>query len=1713
MEKEPAKSKESESNTTTKPAGTAPRQEPEWAWIGTTRFWLVALALVIVSLFAFFAMVRRVASYDSLVPVITLSGPQEGVSGEKARYGVLVRDRFGAPISGATVRVGFFKGSLIELAHATTGEGGDATVEVQFPADFVSARSLVATVNAGVAESSDGFLVQPRKPAQPGLFVSTDKPLYQPGQTIHIRALAMADGKPIADKPSVIEIRTADNVKVFRLEKKTSAFGIVATDFELADQVKLGTYSIAVTTTITPASPGTSAITARGDRQVEVKRYSLPKLTLALEEIAPFAVDRALRGTARAKWVFGEPVTKGSIKVTLERSGEVIRSATGAPDKEGALRFELVDTARKPAPQRSGSFTLRAKIEVEGGMHAEASKEIRPIGAGEVKLEAFPESGELAPNVAQQVFVVATADPKEGISVRANHGEIVKTNARGIAVLNLPPCDPRFSVDISAFAEDGSEGTLALRPIDDRLVIRPDRLDYAAGDTARVTVLGANAGERVALRLTKGSEALVTGSCVVGKAAAGCEAQLTIPPGTSGLVWVHALSLPVPGRGLSTGTVKKGKRIILAGAQDRDLALRVTPDKPIFAPRETGSVAVAVTGVGGTPVQAQLAVGVADEAVFALSAMRPDLEKIFFTVDKDLAAARYVRRYDYRRPASTERALPAPYEAADAYSAATPPEVRATILAALTTMAEVGEFSVASRSDLHNRADAAVAERQDKLAAWAILLVVGMALCAFVAFGLYGISRFRRPLLLVASAAGQGGSVGQADAARLKQETRGLLADWLLAVLAPPILAGMSMAASQIFGSSGRSNERTLLGAWLILAPFCAVLLLRAVLRVRRALDGTEATSLRRVLTLLPFASFFGHLAVLLVLADEGKRLGLVLGYSKSALLLPVFIAAGAQVTFGFLSVIRQGLLRPVTRRGRVWLLTSRASFVGLPVTLVCLVPVLIGHCKHRNQDWAEYMMEQMETEQISEDRADNKEGGTGTRAKGEEGSMGNPNARAPGGGRAAAAPAAKGEGGATAGPVVRDYFPETLLWAPEVITDDAGRATIKVPFADSITTWRFGLSAVGRGGQLGNTSIPLVVMQDFFVEASLPPVLTQGDELAVPVTVYSYMQGPQDVTLELQGDGISTVGPSKTAIHLAPHETRGFRFAVRADKAGERKVRLQATSASRGDAIERTISVTPNGLSVMRAINGRLIGSATSKLELPANAIDGGNDLYVKVYGGPLSQISEGLDGVFRMPHGCFEQVSSTTYPSVLALEFLARTKNASPELESKARRYIAAGYQRLVSFEVSGGGFSLYGSSPASTTLTAYGLMEFADMARVALVDEALMERTRDWLLKQRTPTGGWTKAYYYAVNDRKPEDDDILTTAYVAWALAESSPAPQKDSRLASVLDTVANASGPDLNDPYSLTLRANALLAGGRTNEARALLDRIVPLALRGEDGAHWTSKHVGVLYSYGNSMEVEVTGLATHALAVAGMQPELRAGALDWLVARRGSYGTWSTTQATIAAMRALLDEAKPAPKDPQDITVLADGQPVETFTMEPRARDVHRLISLRRFATTGNHSVELRATGGGDISYQLVGAHYVPWQRPTGAALALDVGFSSESVTPGATTSCRIKLAWKGKEDARVPLVEIGTPPAFEVEVDDLEALLKSKDALVQRYSVERGKVTLYLSRLTEARPLEFDLRMRALRPARVMVPSSIAYLYYEPEVRAETKPVRLQAM
>src|ERR1035441_1294145 len=86
------------------------------------------------------------------------------------------------------------------------------------------------------------------------------------------------------------------------------------------------------------------------------------------------------------------------------------------------------------------------------------------------------------------------------------------------------------------------------------------------------------------------------------------------------------------------------------------------------------------------------------------------------------------------------------------------------------------------------------------------------------------------------------------------------------------------------------------------------------------------------------------------------------------------------------------------------------------------------------------------------------------------------------------------GAGGSAPSAHVRSYFPEALYINPEIITDKDGRASIVVPIADSITTWRMAMIASTQHGALGTSTSSLKVFQDFFVDLDLPVTLTQGD-------------------------------------------------------------------------------------------------------------------------------------------------------------------------------------------------------------------------------------------------------------------------------------------------------------------------------------------------------------------------------------------------------------------------------------------------------------------------------------------------------------------------------------------------------------------------------------------------------------------------------------------
>ena len=99
--------------------------------------------------------------------------------------------------------------------------------------------------------------------------------------------------------------------------------------------------------------------------------------------------------------------------------------------------------------------------------------------------------------------------------------------------------------------------------------------------------------------------------------------------------------------------------------------------------------------------------------------------------------------------------------------------------------------------------------------------------------------------------------------------------------------------------------------------------------------------------------------------------------------------------------------------------------------------------------------------------------------------------------------------------------LPRSPYINPEIITDANGTASITIPLADSITTWRMAMLASTAHGALGSGTSSLKVFQDFFVDLDLPVTLTQGDRVSIPVAIYNYSGSRGDVSLKLATGGL----------------------------------------------------------------------------------------------------------------------------------------------------------------------------------------------------------------------------------------------------------------------------------------------------------------------------------------------------------------------------------------------------------------------------------------------------------------------------------------------------------------------------------------------------------------------------------------------------------------
>ncbi len=706
------------------------------------------------------------------------------------------------------------------------------------------------------------------------------------------------------------------------------------------------------------------------------------------------------------------------------------------------------------------------------------------------------------------------------------------------------------------------------------------------------------------------------------------------------------------------------------------------------------------------------------------------------------------------------------------------------------------------------------------------------------------------------------------------------------------------------------------------------------------------------------------------------------------------------------------------------------------------------------------------------------------------------------------------------AAPHVRSYFPEALYINPEIITDAQGNADISIPVADSITTWRMAMLASTASGALGTATSSLKVFQDFFVDLDLPVTLTQGDQVSLPIAIYNYSGKPGEVSLKLKREDWFSLDhdtPEKSVV-AESGRVGGSQFTLTAARIGKFKLTLSAHmdgAASRDDIVVREIEVIPNGREQDMVYNGRLERSAEHDLHFPENAIADASSIVVRLYPGPLSQLIEGMDSILSMPGGCFEQTSSSTYPNVLALDYMKHTKKLTPETHAKAEGYISNGYQRLLTFEVPGGGFSWFGQAPANKILTAYGLMEFNDMAKVSDVDPKLIERTRDWLVSQQQADGSWKPDASF-INEGATDryNSNVLRiTAYIAWSLVDTGMAGPAVDKAKDFIDAHLNTAP----DPYTLAVIANFATEYGRDRDfTRRSMQALLDARTEKGDQVFWSAEETGV-YSTGASAAIETTGLATQALLKWGQASETARKALNFIAQKKQASGAWGTTQATIMALRALLLATQLSASDVRgSVHVMLDGREVKTLNLTANNNDLLQQFVFKGIDAHQTSSVRLHFEGAGSLAYQVVGRSFIPWdEKPAAEPLSINIAYDRTRLSQNDIATETVTIRNNLSKTANMIMVDLGIPPGFDLLSEDLQSFQEKANGAdagrLEKFSLTATQAILYFNGLAPHQEVALKVRLRAKYPIRAHTLQSRLYEYYDPDVSSTARPVKLE--
>ena len=670
-----------------------------------------------------------------------------------------------------------------------------------------------------------------------------------------------------------------------------------------------------------------------------------------------------------------------------------------------------------------------------------------------------------------------------------------------------------------------------------------------------------------------------------------------------------------------------------------------------------------------------------------------------------------------------------------------------------------------------------------------------------------------------------------------------------------------------------------------------------------------------------------------------------------------------------------------------------------------------------------------------------------------------------------------------------RNDFRSTVFWDGHLQTDENGKAQVTFHNSDAVTSFNIAAEGMSAEGLIGRADKKFYTQLPFSISARIPAEVVAGDQILLPVTLTNNSEHTISGKLAVEVPSVFIGDANVPArISLAPGESKTFdmRYMVpESSTEGDTDFfKVAFDSGQFSDEVQHSVMVVPKGFPTRTAFSGT--GMATT-YEVDINRpVAGSLEVDLKAYPNALAMVLTGLDGMLRVPHGCFEQTTSTTYPNVLALQYARETEQMTAGLQKEALENIEAGYKRLKGFESKTGGFDWFGTEGGNLALSAYAVMHFTHMKEVWRgVEQPVIDRTIEWLSEQRNGKGGFT-----APDERKSHSifrKHEAIDAFIVYALSEAS-AEGFDMELAALRQRAERT-----DDPYIKGLAANALLNYGQEAPARAILTNL-------DYTAQPVERAETAFGSYGRGVQTEAAALHLMALTkLSDFDMEKGRQLAEYLHSQSNGSGMFGSTQSTVLAMRALTASARYLRSTQEDGTIAfyVEGRRVAEQTYIAGIEEPIIMDGLEQYFTSGLQSFEVRFEG---IEYPLphtVSVRYRTELPPSAEdqPIVMELDYARDQVAVGEPLRIDVKVQNRSRQPHTNPMAIVGVPAGLQVDTRQLDDLKRTGD--IAYYELAGNDVVLYFRELDASSQRVLPIHTSAAFAGTFHAPASSSYLYY----------------